>query len=149
MAETYLRDAFYFLATEKQKLAQLEVRLKDTVSARIQMQHDFFLKARSMPCNKREVAVHISRREKNLFDENLLRKSLQDQNESVKQASIATENAKNNLVEANRNLKAIEIHYLAWQQQKKHAEEIKQDYETDDHNGMRFIKKRERKCPGI
>ncbi len=149
LAETGLRDAFYALASEKQKLDQIEIRLQDTMSARIQMQQDFFLKAKSSPCNKREVSVHIYRRERNLFDESILRKSLNDQKESVQQASTAIEIAKNNLLEANRNLKAIEIHYLAWQQQKKHAEEIKQDYETDDHNGIRFLKKKERKCPGI
>jgi hypothetical protein len=144
LAETGLREAFYLLASEKQKLTQIEMRLKDTISARVQMQNDFFLKASSAPCNQREVFVHISRRQKNIFDENILRKSLHDQKDSVEQAGLVIEKAKTNLLEASRNLKAIEIHFLAWQQQIKHAEEIKQDYETDDHNGIRFIKNKER-----
>lgn len=142
VAEGSLREAAHHHALEKKKLEQIETSLRDTILARAQLQNNFFLKAQASPCNKREVLFHISSSQKNICDESALRRSLTDQEELVKCAAIKLELATKSAVDANRNLKTIEKHYFSWQQSNKRAEQIKEEYDSDDQNGARYVLKK-------
>lgn len=141
-AETYFREASRALLLEEKKRAHIETCLQNTISARTKMLDNFFLKAQMAPCNKREILCHISSREKNLGDETTLRKSLAAQDEVVKCATLKLEMLKNSMLEAHRNLRVIEKHYSFWQQHQKRSDEIKEEYDNDDQNGVRFMLKK-------
>lgn len=142
MAEGKLREAQDQHINEKKKLIDLKSSLETSIHVRTEKQNNFFLRAKSQACNKREIICHISSREKQLCDESSLKQDLAKQEEIVRHTYLSLEMAKAYALDAHKNLKLIEKHYSSWQQQKKRFEDIKEEYESDDRNGVSFVMKK-------
>lgn len=136
-----LQEAILQHKLEQNKLTEIEASLRDTIGRREKLQQNFFLKARSSPCNKREVNCHISSSQKSISHENALRTALCEQHEMVKCAAIKLDIAMTSAIDAQRNLKIIEKHYQSWKQTQRRAEDIREQNENDDQNGVRFLLK--------
>lgn len=141
-AEQQLQSALHAQQTEQNKLAQIERRLRDTVVARTERHNSFFYKALMYPSTKTEVTCHVASNQKTMIDEIDLRKMLADQEDMVRSASRNVERAQHAAIDADRNLKVIEKHYSAWQRSVQRAEEIKEEYQNDDQNGVRYLMNR-------
>jgi len=139
IADTFLVQAIHQHVTEQEKLADIETCLRDTITIRTKMQHNFFLKAQQNACNKGEVACHISSRDKHLDFENTLRVTLKNQQEVVRCALNKIELAKSNVMAAERELKTIEKHHANWLHRGKRQLALKDDLRNDDHNTVKFI----------
>lgn len=144
VADVNLKSATQDLQIQKKKLQEIENNLRSTVVARCKLQQDFFVKSQKTPSNKREIFVHVSSNIKNIFDEEALKKSLANQKQLVDSSALKLEVAKNMALDAHRNLKVIEKHYVSWQQQLRRQEQIKEEYINDDQNGVRFFFKKEK-----
>ncbi len=137
-AEQNLQLAIRAHEDEKEKCMRIENRLRDTIVARTERQHNFFHSALKKPSSKTEVNCHVLSHQKGMIDEIALRRLLSAQEEQVHSASREVEMALNAVIDAQRNLKAMEKHRAAWQRALLRAEELKEEYATDDQNGMRY-----------
>jgi hypothetical protein len=141
-AELYLQTAITTHKAEQKKLSQIEIRLRDTIVARTERQNNFFHKALINPSSKTEVTCHVLSHQKTMIDEIDLRKMLAQQQEQVRSAERNVEVAKHAAIDAERNLKVIEKHYSSWKRMLLRAEEIREEYATDDQNGVRYLLKK-------
>jgi hypothetical protein len=144
VAEKLLQTALMSHQSEQNKLVDIENRLRDTVVARTQQQENFFLRSLRIPSSKTVINCHVLANQKAMIDEITLRKMLSWQREQVRSSSLNVEAAKYRAIDAERNLKVIEKHHLMWQRSLLRAEEIKEQYATDDQNGVRFLLQRSR-----
>lgn len=143
MAELSLFHANKQLEDEQKKLCHIKDQLTQKKLDRASMQDYFFYKAQSIPSNKREVNTLAFSAQKNICDEQALKTSLSKQMEQVKMAQSRKDRAFSYALEAHRALKAINKHHDLWQLREKKSEDLKEEYEVDDQNGVRFwLKKR-------
>lgn len=137
-AERTLYAACQELELQQKKLALIEKQLSQKKLDRTQMQDNFFQKALKAPCNKREVSCLVLSAQKNINDESSLKNMLLDQLEQVKGAQIRQNDARQSVIEAQQNFKAISKHHSMWQQGQKRREDIESQSASDDLNSTRF-----------
>lgn len=138
LADRHFLNAKLALEEEEQKLSLIKEQLDSTRKARATLQDHFFHKAQNDPYNKREVTCLANSSKKNICDEQMLKHSLIEQLEQVKNAESNKHLAFKNALEANRDLKAISKHHVLWQQREKKSEELRVEYDADDQNCVRF-----------
>lgn len=141
-AEQQLQSAIYAHQLEQTKLTHIATRLRNTITTRTKRHNNFFHRALVNPTTKTEVSCHIASNHKTMIDEIDLRKMLADQEAMVHSASRTVELAKAAAIDADRNLKVIEKHHAAWQRNIVRAEEIKEEYQNDNQNGVRYLMSR-------
>ena len=143
-AEKKLSQAHFELQSEQKKLTQIKRNLVQTINGRSALQENFFVRAQNGPINKSQTMLMASILQKNLSSEQSIKKSLDQQEEAVKQAYERKNSAMTDAVEAQRELKIINKHHSLWQLNHKKYENLKAEYENDDQNGMRFWSRRQR-----
>lgn len=141
-AEQQLQGAIQDHRAEEKKLSQIEMRLRDAIFVRTTRQNNFFHKSSRFSSTKTEVICHIAANQKIMCDEIDLKRNLAEQEQRVRTASNKVELAKNEAVDARRNLQVIEKHFIAWQRRVQRAEEIREEYANDDQNSLRFLLKK-------
>lgn len=139
LAEQSFEIACRKLEDEQKKLKALENKLIEKRQNRSLMHDHFFEKSKNNPSNKLEVNCLIFSAQKKIYDEEMLRVLMINKINDVKKALAEKEQALERALEANRDLKVIDKHYLLWQQKEKKCEALKIEYENDDQNGARFF----------
>jgi DNA repair exonuclease SbcCD ATPase subunit len=138
IAQRQFMQAINKLEEEEQRLKEIKQQMQQNRVARANMHDHFYMKAQSLPCNKREVNSLAFSSQKNISDEATLQSSLDQQLIKVKTASDNKNQAYRDAIQAKRALKTIDKHHEIWQQREKKCEELRDEYDTDNQNGVRF-----------
>ncbi len=137
-AEQKLREAHNRLESEEKKLVQIQTHLLKTIEGRTVLQDNFFIRAQNQPINQRDALLVALLSQKKVASELALKKSLYHQAQLVNEAQKIKHLATKSAMEAHRDLKIIDKHHAVWQRQSHKREELKNEYENDDQNGVRF-----------
>lgn len=137
-AERALHEAQSKLASEEKKLAQIQQHLEKTIQGRALLQDNFFMRSQYHPMNQQEALLLACLSQKTVSSESALKRSLSHQANVVHDAEKRKQIATTGAMEAHRELKIINKHHALWQRQVHKHEELKNEYENDDQNGVRF-----------
>lgn len=137
-AERTLFEAQSKLESEEKKFAQIQQHLEKTIQGRALLQDNFFNRAQGHPMNQQEALLLAALSQKTVSSEYALKRSLSQQANVVSDAKQRKTAATSSAIEAHRELKIIKKHHALWQRQVHKHEELKNEYENDDQNGVRF-----------